>query len=176
MDYVINLMNIPYKYYLIVGILFIIMLVLDLLYFGRKRQISGNLIAATILLPYLYFVLAVTILSRVPFQGVHHELHLFWSYQAYREGVSFLLMENILNVFMLMPIGLVIPFAGRFFDFKKTLAIGFCISLAIETIQLISERGLFELDDIFHNTLGVVIGYAVYKLFCMIYSKYRKSE
>lgn len=35
---------------------------------------------------------------------------------------------------------------------------GFLLSVAIELIQLSFHRGLFEFDDMIHNTLGTVIG------------------
>ena len=41
---------------------------------------------------------------------------------------------------------------------------GSLLSLVIEVIQLISHRGLFEFDDIFHNTLGTVVGIGVFVL------------
>lgn len=45
-----------------------------------------------------------------------------------------------------------------------SIIIGSLLSTVIEVIQLISHRGLFEFDDIFHNTLGTVIGIGVFVL------------
>jgi glycopeptide antibiotics resistance protein len=39
---------------------------------------------------------------------------------------------------------------------------GSLLSSSIEVIQLISHRGLFEFDDIIHNTLGTVIGIGMF--------------
>ena len=39
-----------------------------------------------------------------------------------------------------------------------SLSIGLLLSASIETIQLVSHRGLFEFDDIVHNTIGTAIG------------------
>ena len=38
---------------------------------------------------------------------------------------------------------------------------GFIFSSVIELSQLALKRGLCEFDDVFHNTLGCVIGYGV---------------
>ena len=38
---------------------------------------------------------------------------------------------------------------------------GFVFSSVIELSQLVLKRGLCEFDDVFHNTLGCVIGYGV---------------
>ena len=39
--------------------------------------------------------------------------------------------------------------------------VGFIFSSVIELSQLLLKRGLCEFDDVFHNTLGCVIGYGV---------------
>ena len=60
---------------------------------------------------------------------------------------------------MFIPVGLLLGILG----WKGVLwATG--ISGAIELIQLITCRGLFEFDDIIHNTLGAVIGFGLYVL------------
>ena len=110
-------------------------------------------------------------LSRSPFVGQHLELHLFWSYRA---GSSELLKENILNVFLLMPVGVLLPCVGA--GFGQTVLFGSLWSLMIETLQLITQRGLFELDDIFHNTVGVVVGYLIYLLLRWVLQLIRKKQ
>lgn len=45
-----------------------------------------------------------------------------------------------------------------------TILFGCLVSVAIEVLQFFTQRGLCELDDVIHNTLGVVIGYGVYKV------------
>ena len=69
------------------------------------------------------------------------------------------LLENILNIVMLLPIGIFLPLAyGKKIDWKIGLLIGCCISFSIELLQLVLCRGLFEFDDIIHNSLGFLIG------------------
>ena len=43
-------------------------------------------------------------------------------------------------------------------DWKVGLLIGIGISFSIELLQLVLCRGLFEFDDIIHNSLGFLIG------------------
>lgn len=120
---------------------------------GRNRKSM----AAGVLAGWMFLALSSTVLSCQPFVGEHLQLHLFWSYRA---GSSELLKENILNVFLLMPVGVLMPVLGS--SFGATVGFGAGWSLMIETLQLVTQRGLFELDDIFHNTVGVVIGYLIY--------------
>ena len=53
------------------------------------------------------------------------------------------------------------------FDFfkktKMTVLAGFIVSLFIELTQYITGRGLCELDDVVHNTIGAFAGIIIYK-------------
>ena len=70
-----------------------------------------------------------------------------------------MLLENTLNVIMLLPLGIFLPLVyGKKIDWKVGLLIGFCISFSIELMQLILCRGMFDVDDIIHNSLGFLMG------------------
>ena len=91
----------------------------------------------------------------------------FWTYKEIarnRLETRFLIKEVFLNVIMMIPVGLLLPYACNNKEKKNVLIVGVLISAIIETIQGVTNRGLFELDDIFHNTLGVIIGFGVYRL------------
>ena len=63
---------------------------------------------------------------------------------------------------MLLPIGIFLPLAyGKKMDWKIGLLIGISISFSIELLQLVLCRGLFEFDDIIHNSLGFLIGIVI---------------
>ncbi len=44
----------------------------------------------------------------------------------------------------------------------RAVAISFCFSLSIETIQLVGRLGTFQLSDLAYNTLGGLIGGLIY--------------
>lgn len=71
--------------------------------------------------------------------------------------------EDVLNVIMLFSVGVLLPIVikddGKNKRFRTVILIGFFISLTIELLQLFTKCGLFEFDDMIHNTLGVAIGY-----------------
>ena len=48
---------------------------------------------------------------------------------------------------------------------------GVGLSLMIETIQLITSRGCFDLDDVLLNGLGTVMGYGIYKVAKKLFAK-----
>ena len=59
---------------------------------------------------------------------------------------------------------------------KISVVVGLLLSASIELVQLVSHRGLFEFDDIVHNTLGVVIGIALYKIVSLICKRLNRKR
>lgn len=158
-----------------VTILFIfgfgILLFLNLFFHKRKRTKVYQIIESITLYIYVFIVLSSTLFTRVQMPQHMANLKLFWSYQyIYVTKDMGLLQEVILNIFMLMPIGILIPITfGKRVNFSKTVFIGFLVSFFIEINQYIFRLGLFEFDDLFHNTLGVLIGYSLYALILRIH-------
>lgn len=115
-------------------------------------------VAAAVVLPlfvsYLYFVLAITILDCTPGEDYQYELELFWSYKEAMAGTRWLLLEILLNVVLFIPAGFCLSMLMK----KRLWAVAAMFSAAIEITQLVTKCGLFEFDDIFHNTLGAVAG------------------
>lgn len=67
-----------------------------------------------------------------------------------------------LNVVFFVPLGMILSFLQKkkriFANFTMVTLQGFLISLLIETSQLLTQRGYFELTDIITNTVGATIG------------------
>ncbi|WP_316928787.1 VanZ family protein [Epilithonimonas tenax] len=68
------------------------------------------------------------------------------------------------NVIMFAPfgcLGLVFPALNGF----KTLIVNFLfVIILVESLQYFTRLGVFDVDDIILNTLGVAIGFWIYKL------------
>ncbi|MGG1151609.1 VanZ family protein [Bacillus wiedmannii] len=78
----------------------------------------------------------------------------------------------LLNIVLFMPFGFLLPTIWpQFRKMKNTVCAGFFFSLAIELNQLLNNR-ITDIDDLFTNTLGAIIGYVIYivlfKMFKMI--------
>lgn len=131
----------------------------------RKKITVLQAAAGFMLLIFLGIVYASTVFSRMP-QGRQYELELFWSWKealGMGEGGSSTsasyLEEIILNVILLMPAGFLLPFVvGRPLRWRFGLLAGAMLSGCIEGLQLLLCRGLFEFDDILHNSAGCMIG------------------
>ena len=102
---------------------------------------------------YIAAVLWITLYSRIG-DGYIGFLLPFHSYVEILKGNRQFLLENIGNVILFIPLGVVLKWSGVK-DVKKA---GLLASLLIEILQITFALGTFECDDLIHNTLGAVIG------------------
>ncbi len=99
----------------------------------------------------------------VPFR----EIRRFAAYAKYFGEKRFRLFAlNIIgNVAAFIPFGLLLPTVrSRRHYFGHALASGILFSLLIETVQLVTRVGTFDVDDIMLNAAGCVIGYLLFRL------------
>ncbi len=75
-------------------------------------------------------------------------------------------VENLAgNVLVFVPFGFLFPFVAKEGErFFVMLLNAFVFVLGIETFQLFSAFGAFDVDDILLNCLGASLGYCVYRL------------
>lgn len=70
-----------------------------------------------------------------------------------------------LNVAMLVPMGYLLPYIFDWFRrdvSRRTIPACFLFSVLIENIQLLTRHGMYDLDDICSNTIGGIIGQALF--------------
>ena len=132
----------------------------------RKRIRCSQAVAWFLLLLYLITVLGSTVFTRIPGER-KYQLEVFWSWKKIFHSVAQngfvlqnqLLQENILNMVMLFPVGFLLPLVfARKIKWYQGLLFGMAVSSGIELLQLFLCRGLFEFDDIIHNSFGCMIG------------------
>lgn len=162
--------------YLIICIIIFITLTVVSIYLKKKHNTENvKLFTLTVLPVYLFAVYSSLVFSRATYPTYNYSLIPFYSYYQTIKGIEKLTMEIIGNIIMLMPVGILLPFNLKKDKFKTTLIIGFLITFSIEFMQLIFKRGLFETDDLIDNTLGVVLGYLIYKIICTIIKKQKRK-
>jgi glycopeptide antibiotics resistance protein len=71
------------------------------------------------------------------------------------------------NVALLVPIGFLAPFVYLHMTWKKTLALAVTVGLAIEGMQTVLRVGIFDIDDVILNALGVMSGYWAFAILTM---------
>lgn len=162
---------------------FAVLLALILLAARSSGKIGlKHIIFSELLYGFIFLVIGSTVLSRTAWQGTHFVPDLLGTYQQILEGVdrAAVIKQNVLNICLLLPAGILfplcVPIQGRprgplaslrsRIPHRRFLAVtlaGFSCSLLIESLQYLTKRGVFELDDLLHNTLGVMIGYLLYR-------------
>lgn len=76
-----------------------------------------------------------------------------------------------LNIAMLVPMGYLLPYIFDWFRqdvSRRTIPACFLTSVLIENIQLLTRHGMYDLDDIFANTLGGIIGTVLFIAFAYV--------
>ena len=101
-------------------------------------------------------ILWLTLFSRFG-ADAQHFYPPFWSYRAIAHGGGTVFFQNIGNIILFVPIGVGAALFLRQ-NIKKSLLIGFALSLVIEGCQWFFWLGSFEFDDLIHNTIGTGIG------------------
>lgn len=141
------------------SILFIIASLIALYLLHSKKIIRSQAISGLILLLFLGIVFGSTVFTRIPTER-QYKLELFWSWKAvFWYHSREMLKENLLNCILLFPMGLLLPLIFNYrLSWWKGLLAGLFVSGLIETSQLIFCRGLFEWDDMVHNSLGCMVG------------------
>ena len=66
--------------------------------------------------------------------------------------------DVILNIVCFIPVGLLVGLLLEKYRWVNALLAGLLVSLTIEFSQLIWHRGVFDVNDLFNNALGAVIG------------------
>lgn len=85
---------------------------------------------------------------------------------TYREQLgTFKVFANLIgNILIFVPYGFFIPMASGNHGFFKTMFLSMGLSLIVETAQLFTRVGSFDVDDILLNTIGGVLGYIVFAI------------
>lgn len=143
-----------------------------------KRQVDvKKLFWWIVLVFYLFVVLAITLFRP---SGIWNGqiVSFFYSYKEAWISASEIAWRNIiLNILMFVPLGFWLPLGmEKFRFFWKTYVFGLLFTVGIETLQLAFSLGIFEVADVFNNTLGTMIGYGLYKVIAYVMQLLKKEN
>jgi len=68
------------------------------------------------------------------------------------------------NILLLVPIGFLVPFIYPNMTWKKTLVLAVATGFALEGMQALLHVGIFDVDDLILNGLGVMAGYWLFMI------------
>ena len=135
----------------------------------NKRWDKIKSCAACCLIPYEFILLLSTVFCRPSQNNYCVILQPFWTYIQIKNGVYNLRWEALYNILAFAILGIILKMFVQ--DNKRFLWIGIGTSVFIETSQLILKRGVFEIDDIIHNAIGLLLGNIVYIIFFSVFRK-----
>ncbi len=130
---------------------------------GETRQ--------TLLVCYLAGLLALTMVPNSLWGGLWQLVRYGWPLEPMRLFTltfrfsslpTHLSIQELLNVALYVPFGLLYPWARRQ-SVPRTLVAGVVLSLAVELVQPFVGRS-FDLSDLLLNFIGTLLGAAVYTL------------
>lgn len=140
---------------------------------GKKRICFKSATIIVIFVGYILMVLYATWFSRSPSGYSSVNLNLFSSYvEAWNNCTLRSWQLLILNIVMFVPFGILLPLVNN--KFRKIIysgIVGAFFTLSIELIQFIFNIGVFELDDLLNNFVGVIIGYGIVMAFLSIVNR-----
>lgn len=139
-----------------VAFCFIIVFVLLLSNKLKQRQRSMRLILyCAFLAAYFTFVISVTVLGRKDglISNSENVFDCSWMFTNNQDHF----IDVAYNILLFMPFGFLLSLLVRRSFVHELLCVEFT-TIAIEIVQMITGRGLFELSDILGNTVGGIIG------------------
>lgn len=109
---------------------------------------------------YVYMIIKKTIGERT-YRNEAPIMEFLWSYRALLSHQEGMLSQIYLNIMLFVPFGLfsfMLLRNNRIWRIVVPFVSGFVLTSLIEILQYKLKRGTFELDDIFNNMLGALIG------------------
>lgn len=129
--------------------------------FRSKKALVWSVVLLAV--EYFFLILSSTVLFRTH-TSWQHNFTPFWSYTAYLEGEKELMVDNLFNVAVFIPIGILLSVILKRAKWWQVTLIGLFLSVTIEALQFFLKRGFSEFDDVMHNTLGCLLGCGLYAL------------
>ena len=174
-SFIFGLLNdVPYFIYIILFFVLLFFSIILFLTFGKGKTFR-LLLSRFALGEYIFLIYCSTVLFRTTKQYQEPNITPFWKYKAYDNmGNMYLLPEIIMNLTAFIPFGYLLSMSFDNLKFWQLLLIGFLVSISIESLQFFYKLGMAEFDDVFNNTLGVGIGYSLYRLIYFVLNKIRR--
>ena len=142
-----------------------------------RRFPWGKAVCALLLVGWAAVTVFVTLLRSEPneFAARQCNLQLFLAWrEAYQRFTLQIWLNVLLNIALFVPLGFLLPLLSKpFRKWYAALGAGFGVSLLIELSQFFTGRGMCDVDDLFTNTLGAMLGWCAAMLVLALHQKSR---
>ena len=115
----------------------------------RSRKVYFILLAV-----YVIVLICSAVVCRETRETEQIMRDLFWGWHSTQQ----MLWSNIINIAAFIPVGLLIGMIVPRYKLLVASLAGMFLSETFECFQLILHRGVFDVDDLFNNFLGALIG------------------
>ncbi len=137
----------------------------------KRLRILGKILFVIYIGFIIYFLLFSDIYGRnlEGMQEYHYNFELFkeikrfW-YNKEQLGIYAVFTNLLGNVLIFVPFGFFMPMASKYRNFFSTMFYSFALSFCVETFQLLTKVGSFDVDDLVLNTLGGALGYIFFQI------------
>lgn len=150
----------------------------------KKIKTAGSLLFIVYIMALIYFLFFAERYGQRSFEEreyhynlvLFQEIKRFWTYR--RQLGTWAVTANLFgNILGFVPFGFIPPLissnARGFFFITFS---GFALSLCVETAQLITKLGCFDVDDLVMNTLGTAIGYVAFAVCHFLYKRIKRAK
>lgn len=121
--------------------------------FMKGRLLQG---LKCLLAVYLIMSFYITVVSRASLDKDFIRTEWLEGYESFRDVYTN--SENYLNILLFVPIGCLVGLVVKIYRLVYAVLVGLFVSETIECAQLIWQRGTFDVNDLFNNTLGALFG------------------
>ena len=129
-----------------------------------KRQTKAHTITSFVFCYYLIGILTMTGIGKL---GDFSPTIVWFPFIEIRRS----LMDIVLNIFLFTPLGVFLSLLyEKYNNINKTILTTFLISLSIESFQMFG-RGTTDINDLIANTVGVCLGYVMYKILTILFPR-----
>ena len=144
----------------------------------KRRRLAAGILFILYFIVLFYFLFFSEELGRTYSERTYHynlvpfkEIGRFIRYRDIL-GPKAVLLNIFGNVAAFLPFGAFLPiFYRRCRRFWITALYSFELSLVVESLQLVFKVGSFDVDDLFLNTLGGMLGFLVCRIYRDMWKK-----
>ena len=132
-----------------------------------KKLHLSNIILKICSLVYFWILIKIILLKNGFINYGYNANFILFDFvnQYHNQGLSQTLLINILgNLALFIPLSIILINYFKSLTYCNIIFANFITSLSFELIQLSTGWGIFDVDDIFLNTLGGIIGIIIYHL------------
>lgn len=137
----------------------------------HRKVLLSDVLTGMVVAVYGSIILQLTLICRESGSRIGIELNVLHGLQEPDNDFHWLMMAYVvLNCLLFVPYGFILSlfsFVNRRkkgIQFLLTFLMSFATSLFIETAQLMTGRGFYEMQDLVANTLGGVLGWGMFTI------------